>query len=112
MIRLIAVAGTPEEAVELADKTGKAFIGWLNDFQVENEIPRTDRITAEQLTVPRGAVASAGPSTTLPLLVFVAVFAAFCILAILLDRLVPQQQARPASSDVEPLESVKVKKTA
>jgi hypothetical protein len=115
VIRLIAVAGTPEEAVELADKTGKAFIGWLNDFQVENEIPRTDRITAEQLTVPRGAVASAGPSTTLPLLVFVAVFAAFCVLAILLDRLVPQQQqqqARPASSDVEPLEPVKVKKTA
>ena len=65
--------------------------------------------------MPRGAVASAGPSTTLPLLVFVAVFAAFCVLAILLDRLVPQQQhhqARPASSDVEPLEPVKVKKTA
>ena len=100
VIRLIAVAGTPEEAVELADKTGKAFIGWLEDFQVEKEIPRTDRITAEQLTVPRGAIASAGPSTTLPILVFLVVFAAFCVLAILLDRLVPPRQPRPARADV------------
>ena len=110
VIRLIAVAGTPEDAVELADKTGQAFIGWLENFQVEKEIPRSDRITAEQLTVPRGAIASAGPSTTLPLLVFIVVFAAFCVLAILLDRLVPLRQ--PARSDVEPLEPVKVKKTA
>jgi hypothetical protein len=112
VIRLIAVAGTPEEAVELSDKTGKAFIGWLEDFQVEKKIPPTDRITAEQLTVPRGAVASAGPSTTLPVLVFVVVFAAFCVLAILLDRLVPPGQPRPARADVEPLEPVKAKKTA
>jgi len=112
VIRLIAVAGTPEEAVELADKTGKAFISWLNDFQVDKKIPPTDRITAEQLTVPRGAIASAGPSTTLPLLVFIVLFAAFCVLAVLLDRLVPPRQPRPARSDVEPLEPVKVKKTA
>jgi hypothetical protein len=112
IIRLIAVAGTPEDAVELADKTGKAFIGWLENLQVEKEIPRSDRITAEQLTVPRGAIASAGPSTTLPVLVFVVVFAAFCVLAILLDRLVPPRQPRPARADVESLEPVKAKKTA
>jgi hypothetical protein len=112
VIRLIAVAGTPEDAVELADKTGKAFIGWLEGVQVEKEIPRTDRITAEQLTVPRGAVASAGPSTTLPVLVFVVVFAAFCVLAILLDRLLPPRQPRPARADVESLEPVQAKKTA
>jgi hypothetical protein len=112
IIRLIAVAGTPEDAVELADKTGKAFMGWLEDLQVEKEIPRTDRITAEQLTVPRGAIASAGPSTTLPVLVFVVVFAAFCVLAILLDRLLPPRQPRPARADVESLEPVKAKKTA
>ncbi len=112
IIRLIAVAGTPEDAVQLADKTGKAFIGWLEDFQEGKEIPQTDRITAEQLTVPRGAVASAGPSTTLPVLVFVVVFAAFCVLAILLDRLLPPRQPRPARADVESLEPVKAKKTA
>ena len=112
IIRLIAVAGTPEDAVELADKTGKAFIGWLENLQVEKEIPRSDRITVEQLTAPRGAIASAGPSTTLPVLVFVVVLAAFCILAVLLDRLVPPRQPRPARTDVESLEPVKVKKTA
>ncbi|HXV34296.1 MAG TPA: zinc ribbon domain-containing protein [Gaiellaceae bacterium] len=113
VIRLIAVAGTPEDAVSLADKTGKAFIGWLEEFQVENEIPRSDRIVVDQLNVPRGAIASAGPSTTLPVLVFIVVFAAFCVLAILLDRLLPPRQPRPArASDVEQLEPVKVKKTA
>ena len=57
-------------------------------------------------------MASAGPSTTLPVLVFLVVLAAFCILAILLDRLVPPRQSRPAEMDVEALEPVQVKKTA
>lgn len=109
VIRLIAVADSPEDAVSLADKTGKAFIGWLEDFQVDNKIPQTDRIVVEQLTAPHGAVASDGPSTTLPLLVFVFVFAAFCVLAVLVDRFMPPSAPRPA---VEPVEPVQVKKTA
>jgi hypothetical protein len=112
IIRLIAVADTPEDAVNLADKTGKAFIGWLQEFQEEEEIPQEDRIVVEQLNSPRGAVASAGPSTTLPVLVFLVVLAAFCVLAILLDRLIPPRQPRPAQKDVEALEPVEVKKTA
>ena len=112
IIRLIAVADTPEDAVGLADKTGKAFIGWLGDFQDSNDIPQDDRIVVEQLNTPRGAFASAGPSTTLPVFVFLAVFAAFCVLAVLLDRLVPTRQPRPAQSDVEALPPVEVKKTA
>lgn len=111
VIRLVAVAGSPEDAIALADKTGKAFIGWLRAEQEEDNIRKQDRMVVEQLTIPKGAVASEGPSTTLPLLVFVVVFAAFCVLAILLDRLVPARP-RPAR-DVEPLEQpVKVKKTA
>lgn len=113
VIRLVAVAGTAEDAVNMADKTGKAFIGWLEEFQVENDIPRSDRIVVEQLNVPRGALASSGPSTTLPVLVFLVVFAAFCVLAVLLDRFLPPSQPRPArESDLEPFEPVKVKKTA
>jgi ribosomal protein L32 len=112
VIRLVAVAESPDDAVALADKTGKAFIGWLEQEQIDDKIRREDRMVVEQLTIPRGAVASEGPSTSLPILVFVVVLAAFCVLAILLDRLVPHRP-RPARSDVEPLEQpVKVKKTA
>jgi hypothetical protein len=112
VIRLVAVAGSPEDAIALADKTGKAFIGWLEEKQVERNIQRRDRMVVEQLTTPKGAIASQGPSTSLPILVFLVVFAAFCALAILLDRLVPTRP-KPARSDVEPLEQpVKVKKTA
>jgi hypothetical protein len=113
VIRLVAVSGSPEDSIALADKTGKAFIGWLKQEQVDDKIRPEDRMVIEQLTIPKGAVASAGPSTTLPILVFVVVFAAFCVLAILLDRLVPIRP-RPARSDVEPPveQPVKVKKTA
>ena len=112
VIRLVAVADSPEDAIALADKTGKAFIGWLRQEQIDDRIRPEDRMVIEQLTTPQGVAASAGPSTTLPILVFVVVFAAFCVLAILLDRLVPARP-KPARSDVEPLEQpVKVKKTA
>ena len=112
VIRLVSVAGTPEDAINLADKTGKAFIGWLQQEQVDDKIRPEDRMVVEQLTIPQGALASEGPSTTLPILVFAVVFAAFCVLAILLDRLVPSKP-RPQRSDVAPIEQpVKVKKTA
>jgi capsular polysaccharide biosynthesis protein len=112
VIRLVAVADSPEDAIALADKTGKAFIGWLRQEQIDDKIRPEDRMVIEQLTTPQGVAASAGPSTTLPILVFVVVFAAFCVLAILLDRLVPARP-QPARSDVEQLEQpVKVKKTA
>jgi hypothetical protein len=112
VIRLVAVAESPEDAIGLADKTGKAFIGWLKQRQERDRIRAEDRMVVEQLSTPKGAVASAGPSTTLPVLVFVVIFAAFCVLAILLDRLVPTRPS-PQRSDVEPIEQpVKVKKTA
>lgn len=112
VIRLVAVAESPDDAIELADKTGKAFIGWLRQEQIDDNIRSQDRMVVEQLTIPRAAVASGGASTTLPILVFVVVFAAFCVLAILLDRLVPARP-RPARPDVEPLEQpIEVKKTA
>ena len=111
VLKLIAVAGTSEDAVGLADKTAKAFIGWLEREQdaARPRIIPEDRIKVEQLTVPTSAVPSAGSSATLPVLVFVVVFAAFCVLAILLDRLIPVRPGRP---DVESVEPVKVKKTA
>jgi hypothetical protein len=112
IIRLIATADTPDDAINLSDKTGKAFIGWLRAFQDDNDILESDRIDVQQLNVPKDAVASEGPSTALPVVVFIAVFAAFCVLAVLLDRLIPAGQPKPARTDVEPLEPVEVKKTA
>jgi hypothetical protein len=112
IIRVIATADTGDQAVDLADKTGRAFIGWLEQTQDDGNIPKEDRIVVTQLTVPEAAVASEGPSTTLPVLIFLVVFAAFCVLAVVLDRLVPPRQPRPARADIEPLEPVEVKKTA
>lgn len=111
VIKLIAVADSPDDSVALADKTAKAFIGWLGAQQKAAKILPGDRIVVEQLTVPHGAIASGGSSKTLPVLVFLVVFAAFCVLAVLLDRLIPAR-TRPDRADVEPVEPVKVQKTA
>lgn len=112
VIQLVSVAGTPDDAIALADKTAKSFIGWMGEEQKAANILPEDRIVVQQMTVPRGAVASEGPSTTLPVLVFLVVFAAFCVLAILLDRLIPLRP-RPARTDVDEIEApVSVKKTA
>lgn len=109
VLTLIATAGSSEDAVALADKTAKAFIGWLEQEQEQAQIISEDRIVVEQLNVPKGAIASEGTSKTLPVLVFLVVFAAFCVLAVLLDRLIP---ARPGRPDVEKVQPVTVKKTA
>jgi hypothetical protein len=111
VLKLVAVADSNDDAIALADKTAKAFIGWLEREQnrARPRIIPEDRIVVEQLTVPTGAAASEGPSTTLPVLVFLVVLAAFCVLAVLLDRLIP---ARPGRPDVEKVEPVTVKKTA
>ncbi|HXV57303.1 MAG TPA: hypothetical protein VD704_05490 [Gaiellaceae bacterium] len=111
VIQLVAVSGTPRGAVELADKTAKAFIGWLEQEQTADEIPNRDRIVIDQINVPTAAAASAGPSTTLPLLVFVVVFGAFCVLAVLLDRLLGPSPAA-GRAEVDAVEPVEVKKSA
>lgn len=112
VIQLVAVSGTPRDAVELADKTAKAFIGWLEQEQRADEIPNRDRIVIDQINIPTAAAASSGPSTTLPLLVFVVVFAAFCFLAVLLDRLPGPWQAVGRAEEADAVEAVKVKKSA
>jgi zinc ribbon protein len=111
VIRLVAVADSPDDAVGLANKTATAFIGWLGEQQKAAKILPEDRIVVEQLTVPHGAIPSGGSSKTLPILVFLVVFAAFCVLAVLLDYLIPARPRRD-HSDVEPVEPVEVKKTA
>lgn len=113
VIQLVSSAATSEDAVAIADKTAKAFIAWVEKEQRAADVLPEDRIVVQQMTIPKGAIASEGPSKILPVLVFLVVLAAFCVLAILLDRLVPLRPSSPARPDVQELEQpVTVKKTA
>lgn len=112
VIQLISIASTPEAAVELADKTAKAFVDWMRTEQAADEIPQQDRIVVKQLEEPKGAAASSDVSRTMPVLVFLVIVSAFVVVAILLDRFVPPRPS-PVRADVEPIERpVEVKKTA
>ena len=98
VIKLIAVAGSSDDAVALADKTAQGVHrlarGAAGRGQAEDPAGGPDRRSSSS-PCRAGAIASAGPSTTLPVLVFLVVFAAFCVLAILLDRLLPATAAGP-----------------
>ena len=94
VIELIAVSDSDDGATELADKTAKAFIGWLSAEQDRTGVRSQDRMVVEQLNVPTAATASQGSSNAMPLLVFLLVFGAFCVLAVLLDRLVEPRPER------------------
>jgi hypothetical protein len=114
VIRLTAVSDSDDGATELADKTAKAFIGWLLSEQDRTGVLRQDRMVVEQLNVPTAAAASQGSSNAMPILVFLTVFGAFCVLAVLLDRLVeprPERARERVSSAIEQA-LVKIKKTA
>jgi capsular polysaccharide biosynthesis protein len=124
VIQLSSVASSPEAAIELADKTAKAFIGWMREEQAADDIPPQDRIVVQQMNEPTAAVPSPGASRTMPMLLFVVIVGAFLVLAVLLDRLVaPRRRGRRGlgepdvapehEPDIEPIERpVKVKKTA
>ncbi len=114
VIRLTAVSDSDDGATELADKTAKAFIGWLLSEQDRTGVRTQDRMVVEQLNVPLAAAASQGSSNAMPILVFLMVFGAFCVLAVLLDRLVepsPERARERVSSAIEQA-LVKIKKTA
>jgi hypothetical protein len=114
VIRLTAVSDSDDGAIELADKTAKAFIGWLLSEQDRTGVRTQDRMVVEQLNVPLAAAASQGSSNAMPILVFLMVFGAFCVLAVLLDRLVephPERARERVSSAIEQA-LVKIKKTA
>jgi hypothetical protein len=114
VIRLTAVSDSDDGAIELADKTAKAFIGWLSSEQDRTGVRTQDRMVVEQLNVPLAAAASQGSSNAMPILVFLMVFGAFCVLAVLLDRLVephPERARERVGSAIEQA-LVKIKKTA
>ena len=80
----------PGAAAKLATDTVNAFGVWLLHRQQASDIPKSQRITIEQLRV---RVQSSGGSTlALPLFAAVLVLLGFCGLAVLVDRARPRRE--------------------
>lgn len=89
VIDIFATAGTPDQAVTLADSTTAAFTRFIKIQQNRAGIAPEERILFEELQQPRTAFATGGPSYGIPILVALAVMAAFGLLAVVLDQLFP-----------------------
>lgn len=95
IIDIFATSATPSQAVTLADATAKTFRRWIRTEQDRAGISPTERILIKQLRAPGQTMATGGPSYGIPLLVALAVAAAFCIFAVLLDQLIPRRAPAP-----------------
>jgi hypothetical protein len=89
VLEIYGTSDTYGGAVKLTEATVDAFIAYMDRTQDQANLASNERILLQQIQRPAGAVASAGASLSLPLMLFVVISAAFVGLAILLDRLFP-----------------------
>ena len=90
VIDIFATSPTTKQAIALADATVAAFKVWITRQQNRARLDPEERILIQELRAPRAALPSGGPSYGVPILVALAVAAAFAMLAFVLDQLVPR----------------------
>jgi len=95
VIDIFATSETPGQAVTLADATAKTFTRWIRKEQDRTGLSPKERILIKQLRAPGATFATGGPSYGIPILVALAVIAAFGMIAILLDHFVPRRAQAP-----------------
>jgi hypothetical protein len=91
LITVRTTSRKPEGAARLANNTVRAFGIWLLRRQKAAGIPKSQRITIEQLRV-RVAQSSGNSKLGLPVFAAVLVLLGFCGLAVLLDRVRPRRE--------------------
>jgi hypothetical protein len=94
IVQVDSTSGTRQGAAQLAQATVQAYERWLREDQVRDHIPRVQRYFFTQLKVPTPAEAKAkgGTSASLGLVVGLVTFAAFVVLAFVLDAAFPRPQ--------------------
>lgn len=90
VIDIFATSGSPRQAITLANTTADAFGRWIRIEQNRAGIKPAERIIIRELQVPQVAIPSAGPSWGIPILVALAIVAAFGFLAVVLDQVYPR----------------------
>ena len=104
VIDVFATSPTRKQAIALADATVVAFKVWIKKQQSRARLDPEERVLIQELRAPRVTIPSGGPSYGIPILVALAVVAAFGMLAFVLDQLVPrgaqvpQLQPQPQAS--------------
>lgn len=90
VIEIFATSTTALNAVNLAQTTAEAFQRWIKLNQDSANLTQRERIVVQQIRRPTGAVASGQGGGGMPVMIIIAVLAAFVAFAIVLDRLFPR----------------------
>jgi hypothetical protein len=97
IIQVVGTAATPKKARKVTQATVIAFREWLTKSQNAARVPENERVLIQDLRRPEQAVATGGPKHGLDILVGLVLFAAFAVVALVLDRLFPAPGSRRAA---------------
>lgn len=100
LVDLVAVAPSPREAVDLAQRSAVAFQTYIRRQQRANSVPTNDRVVVQQLVRPKPPKVFQPRPKTMPIVVFLAVMFATFGLVFLLENL----RLRGYEADDEPEE--------
>jgi hypothetical protein len=95
LIDLTAISTSPQAALALAKRSSDALSSYVRDQQIANNVPRTDRVLIEPVTLPEKVHVYAPRSKTMPIVVFLAVMLATIGLAFLLENMRPRARPLP-----------------
>jgi hypothetical protein len=102
VILIGATAATETGALELSEKTTRAFMSYIKSQQEEADISDSQRVLIQPLTSARITSVTGGPVYGIPFLLGVAVFLGFCGLALLLDAFARRSQLTAAAQAPAP----------
>ena len=95
VVDIFATSPTPRQAIALADATADAFKSYIRTQQNRAGVTAEERILIQDLKAPGSTYSTGGPSYGIPILVALALIAAFGMLAVLLDQLYPRGSTAP-----------------
>ena len=101
LVDIEAVATDQKQAIVLSERATAAFEKYLRQQQNANEVPGTDRVVVQVLSRSNGARLFQGRSTTLPIIIFLAVMISIIGLAFILENLRPR--VKPVADQVDPV---------
>jgi hypothetical protein len=105
VLQIVGTAPTQTAALNIADKTTRAFIAYVQQQQQDAGIAANLRTVLQPLTAARLVATTGGPVYGIPGLLGIAVFLGFCGLALLLDAYSRRSRATVAALSGAPAPS-------
>ena len=112
LIDVTALAETHDEATELARRGAGSLALYVEQQQVSNEVPRSDRVVLQRLLRAEEATLVKPRPKTIPIVVFLVVVAVAIGVAFLLENMRPSVQLvseREESVPIEPRRRVSLR---